>query len=92
MLFLLHFLEHSLVRPVCVAKRKRLSSYRCDKLDLQAIVSDLQFLEVNTVTIPADCWICIVQLWIDDKWSKSHVLSLLSLFVVGWHGCQKSLV
>ena len=49
---LLHFLEHSSVRPVCVVKRRRLSSY---KLDLQAIVFDLQFLEVNTVTIPDDC-------------------------------------
>ena len=53
----------------------------CQVTDLQAIVSDLQFLEVNTVTIPDDCWICIVQLWIDDKWSKVtfyvYYLSLL---------------
>ena len=55
----------------------------CQVRDLQAIVSDLQFLEVSTVTIPDDSWICIVQLWIDDKWSKSHVLCLLSLFVIG---------
>ena len=45
------FLEHS---SVSVVKRRSLSSYRSEELDLQAIVSDVQFLEVNTVTNPAD--------------------------------------
>ena len=64
---LLHFLEHSSVQSVSVVKRRSLSSYSSEELDLQAIVSDVQFLEVNTVMNPADCWICIVKLWIDDK-------------------------
>ena len=48
---LLHFLEHS---SVSVLKRRSLSSYRSEELDLQAIVSDVQLLEVNTVMNPAD--------------------------------------
>ena len=48
---LLHFLEHP---SVSVARRRSLSSYRSEGLDLQAIVSDVQFLEVNTVMNPAD--------------------------------------
>ena len=44
---LLHFLEHSSVQSVSVVKRRSLSSYRSEKLDLQAIVSDVQFLEVR---------------------------------------------
>ena len=48
---LLHFLEHS---SVSVVKRRSLSSYRSEKLDLQAIVSDVQFLKVNTVMNPGD--------------------------------------